>query len=64
MPYYLKAFDKNGDGKLSKAEIMEGCKKINASLTDEEVEQLIKEYDFTGDGMVRSSNLHIHLTNL
>ena len=52
MPY-SKAFDKNGDGKLSKAEIKEGCKKIKASMTDEEIEQLINKYDFTGDGMVR-----------
>ena len=52
---YLKSFDKNGDGKLNKTEIKEGCKKIKASMTDEEIEQLFKNYDFTRDGMVRIS---------
>jgi calmodulin len=47
----FKAFDKNGDGKLSKAEIKEGCKIIKPSLTEEEIEKLISKYDFTGDGM-------------
>ena len=50
---YLKAFDKNGDGKLSKAEVKVACKKIMGSITDEEIEQLFNKYDFTGDGMVR-----------
>ena len=49
---YSQAFDKNGDGKLTKAEIKEGCKKLNSKMTDAEIDQFIKKYDVNGDGKV------------
>lgn len=50
------AIDKNHDGDLSKAEIVEAAEKIN--MTKEEAEQLFDQLDANGDGKVTWEEFH------
>ena len=48
----FKVFDKDGNGFISAAELRHVMTNLGEKLTEEEVEEMIKEADFDGDGQV------------
>ncbi|XP_042904229.1 calmodulin isoform X1 [Parasteatoda tepidariorum] len=48
----FRVFDKNGDGFISAPELRHVMTNLGEKLTDEEVEDMIKEADLDGDGLV------------
>jgi Ca2+-binding EF-hand superfamily protein len=47
-----KVFDKDGNGFISGSELRHVMTTLGEKLTDEEVDEMIKEADLDGDGMV------------
>jgi len=45
-------FDKDGNGKISKEELKLVMKNLGENLTDEEINEMIREADDDGDGHV------------
>lgn len=45
-------FDKNGDGLISSSELRHVMTSLGDKLSDEEVDDMLKEADLDGDGMV------------
>ena len=48
----FKAFDKNGDGSISAAELRQVMSSMGEQLTDREIDRMIKEADMDGDGQI------------
>ncbi|XP_069122988.1 calmodulin-like isoform X2 [Argopecten irradians] len=48
----FRVFDKDGNGYISAAELRHVMTNLGEKLTDEEVDEMIKEADLDGDGMV------------
>ena len=48
----FRVFDRNGDGFISAPELRLVMANLGEKLTDEEVEDMIKEADLDGDGLV------------
>jgi calmodulin len=48
----FKVFDKDGSGTISSDELRHVLKKLGETLTDEEVEEMIKLADRNGDGHI------------
>ncbi|PRD23089.1 UNVERIFIED_CONTAM: Calmodulin [Trichonephila clavipes] len=48
----FRVFDKNGDGFISPSELRQVMTNLGEKLSDEEVEDMIKEADLDGDGLV------------
>lgn len=48
----FKVFDKDGNGFISAAELRHVMTNLGEKLTDEQVEEMIKEADIDGDGQV------------
>ena len=48
----FKVFDKDGNGFLSAAELRHVMTKLGEKLTDEEVDEMIREADVDGDGQI------------
>lgn len=48
----FKVFDKNGDGYISASELRHVMTTLGEKLSDEEVEEMIREADIDGDGKV------------
>ena len=48
----FQVFDKDGNGYISAAELRHVMANLGEKLTDEEVEEMIKEADLDGDGQV------------
>jgi len=48
----FKFFDKNGDGKVQKAELRKAMEELNESLSKTELKRMIKEADMDGDGEI------------
>lgn len=48
----FRVFDRNGDGFISAPELRHVMTNLGEKLTDEEVEDMIKEADLDGDGLV------------
>ena len=49
---HFEAFDKDGDGILSKEDIMQGFLESGHEFSDEEFEEMIKEVDRDVDGKI------------
>lgn len=49
---YFRVFDKNNDGLISSIELRHVMTNLGEKLSDEEVDDMIKEADLDGDGMV------------
>ncbi len=49
---YYRVFDKDGNGLISAAELRHVMTNLGEKLTDEEVEDMMKEADIDGDGQV------------
>jgi len=47
-----RVFDKNNDGLISSTELRRVMTNLGEKLSEEEVEDMIKEADLDGDGMV------------
>lgn len=45
-------FDKDGSGKISSAELRHVMTNLGEKLTDEEVDEMMKEADINGDGEI------------
>ena len=52
MPTYIRVFDKDGNGYISAAELRHVMTNLGEKLTDEEVDEMIREADIDGDGQV------------
>ena len=48
----FKVFDKDGNGFISSAELMHVMTNLGEKLTDEEVDEMIREADVDGDGQI------------
>merc|ERR1711862_89291 len=48
----FKVFDKDGNGFISAAELRHVMTNLGEKLTEDEVDEMIKEADFDGDGQV------------
>jgi CTP synthase (UTP-ammonia lyase) len=48
----FKRFDKDGSGKISSTELKEAFKQMGLTMTDEKVEEMIKEVDKNKDGEI------------
>ncbi|VDM24010.1 unnamed protein product [Toxocara canis] len=48
----IKVFDKDGNGFISAAELRHVMTNLGEKLTDEEVDEMIREADIDGDGQV------------
>ena len=48
----FKAFDSDGDGFISAAELRHIMTNLGEKLTDEEVDEMIREADIDGDGQI------------
>lgn len=48
----LRVFDKNNDGLISSKELRHVMTNLGEKLSEEEVDDMIKEADLDGDGMV------------
>jgi calcium-dependent protein kinase len=49
----FKTFDKNGDGKLDKAEIQQGYEKYEGKIVgDEEIDEIFAQIDVDGSGYI------------
>jgi len=48
----FSAFDKDGDGKVSAEEFIEGCKNLQPAVSPQEASPLFKQLDGNGDGTV------------
>lgn len=60
----FKVFDKDGSGKISPAELRLVMTNLGERLTDNEVEEMIKEADINGDGVSSiNSALNLFCTN-
>ena len=46
----FKVFDKNGDGCISKMELKQVMAQLGENLTDEQLNDMMKEADVNGDG--------------
>ena len=49
---YFRVFDKDGNGFISAAELRHVMTTLGEKLTDEEVDEMIREADINGDGQV------------
>lgn len=50
--HYFSVFDKDGNGYISAAELRHVMTNLGEKLTDEEVDEMIREADIDGDGQV------------
>ena len=57
----MKVFDKDGNGFISAAELRQVMSNLGEKLTDEEVEDMIREADLDGDGQVNYDGMLISL---
>lgn len=58
----FRVFDKDGNGFISAAELRHVMTNLGEKLTDEEVDEMIREADIDGDGQVNYEGKHINTT--
>ncbi|XP_055956993.1 calmodulin [Patella vulgata] len=59
----FRIFDKDGNGFINAAELRHVLCNLGEKLTDEEVDEMIREADLTGDGQVNYDEITIHTEN-
>lgn len=57
-PYTFRVFDKNNDGLISSTELRHVMTNLGERLSEEEVDDMIKEADLDGDGMVNYDGMY------
>ena len=55
----FRMFDKDGNGFISAAELRHVMTNLGEKLTDEEVDEMIREADIDGDGQVNYEGIYI-----
>lgn len=60
----FRVFDKDGNGFISAAELRHVMTNLGEKLTDEEVDEMIREADIDGDGQVNYEGKHLVSTLL
>lgn len=57
----FRVFDKDGNGFISAAELRHVMTNLGEKLTDEEVDEMIREADIDGDGQVNYEGMYMTL---
>ena len=52
MLLYLQVFDKNGDGVITATELRYVMTNLGEKMTDEEIDEMLREADTDGDGQI------------
>lgn len=60
----FRVFDKDGNGFISAAELRHVMTNLGEKLTDEEVDEMIREADIDGDGQVNYEGINISVKPL
>ena len=58
----FRVFDKDGNGYISAAELRHVMTNLGEKLTDDEVDDMIREADLDGDGMVNYEGEEMSVT--
>lgn len=58
----FRVFDKDGNGFISAAELRHVMTNLGEKLTDEEVDEMIREADIDGDGQVNYEGKQVFIT--
>lgn len=58
---HFSVFDHNNDGQISSEELRHVMTKMGEKLSEEEVDEMIKEADVNGDGMVNYEGIYFNL---
>ena len=56
----FRVFDKDGNGFISSAELRHVMTNLGEKLTDDEVDEMIKEADIDGDGQINYEGITSH----